>query len=89
MVYLHRKKSNKSTNWKIFNKYANSVIKLLNVTQLMHVGQTRPTWTIFRSPTFNFSREFFKTCGISNFKRNNVPYFSCKIFQRLQSLGNC
>ena len=31
MDYLQRKrkkKSNKSTNWKIFNKYANSVIKL-------------------------------------------------------------
>ena len=28
MDYLHHKKSNKSTDWKIFNKYANSVIKL-------------------------------------------------------------
>ena len=28
MDYLHRKKSTKSTNWEIFNKYANSVIKL-------------------------------------------------------------
>ena len=28
MDYLHYKETNKSTNWKIFNKYANSVIKL-------------------------------------------------------------
>ena len=28
MDYLHHKKLKKSTNWKIFNKYANSVIEL-------------------------------------------------------------
>ena len=28
MDYLHCKKLNKSTNWNIFNKYANLVIKL-------------------------------------------------------------
>ena len=59
MDYLHRKKSNKSRNWNIFNKCANSVIKLLNVTHLMYIGQTHPTWTILRSPTFNFSRDLW------------------------------
>ena len=42
----------------------------------MYVGQTHPTWKIFRSPTFNFSQESFKTYGISNFKSNNAPHFS-------------
>ena len=46
----------------------------------MHVGKTHPIWTIFMSPTFNFSREFFKTYGISNFKRNNLHTFPAKYF---------
>ena len=34
----------------------------------------------FQVSNFNFSREFFKTYGISNFKSNNAPHFSCKTF---------
>ena len=41
--------------WARENPHSGIVEAVLNVTHLIYVGQAHPTWTIFRSPTFDFS----------------------------------
>ena len=77
MDYLYlQKASNKSTNW----NHSGIVDAVLNVTQLMYLGQTHPTCTIFRAPTFNFSREFFKTYAFLISKGTMLHTFPAKYF---------